>query len=144
MTKPVTRSLAPNRDLPHPPEEAWRALTQRPFIFEQCLMKNDFQPVVGYGFIFRAEPVPRWNGGLRGVGRRTLSAALLQLERFGRGGGDRYQDGRHLDLDTGTAWHAPGHGMGLSAGNGGRVSAREQLRLAALLDKRDRVVGGRS
>ncbi len=47
--------------MPHPPEKIWRALTQGPLI-EEWLMKNDFQPVVGHRFSFRATPVPNWNG----------------------------------------------------------------------------------
>jgi uncharacterized protein YndB with AHSA1/START domain len=49
------------RELPHPPEKVWRALTQSPLI-EDWLMKNDFQPVVGHRFSFRATPVPNWDG----------------------------------------------------------------------------------
>jgi uncharacterized protein YndB with AHSA1/START domain len=29
---------------------------------EEWLMKNDFQPVVGHKFNFRATPMPQWNG----------------------------------------------------------------------------------
>ncbi len=63
MNKPTTetRSLVVERQMPHPPEKVWRALTQGPLI-EQWLMKNDFQPVVGHKFTFRAEPMPHWNG----------------------------------------------------------------------------------
>ena len=62
MTKPAaTRSLVVEREMPHPPEKIWRALTQGPLI-EEWLMKNDFQPVVGHKFNFRASPMPHWNG----------------------------------------------------------------------------------
>ena len=54
MTKPdTTRSVVIERELPHPPEKIWRALTQSPLI-EEWLMKNDFQPVVGHRFNLRA------------------------------------------------------------------------------------------
>jgi uncharacterized protein YndB with AHSA1/START domain len=56
-----TRTLVIEREVPHPPEKIWRALTQSPLI-EEWLMKNDFQPVVGHRFSFRATPVPNWNG----------------------------------------------------------------------------------
>ena len=56
-----TRTLVIERELPHPPEKIWRALTQGPLI-EQWLMKNDFQPTVGHRFNFRATPVPNWDG----------------------------------------------------------------------------------
>ena len=63
MTKPaaVTRSIVIEREMPHPPEKIWRALTQGPLI-EEWLMKNDFQPVVGHKFNFRATPMAHWNG----------------------------------------------------------------------------------
>jgi len=57
----ATRSLVVERLMPHPPEKVWRALTQAPLL-EQWLMKNDFQPIVGRRFNFRADPIPHWNG----------------------------------------------------------------------------------
>ena len=57
----TTCSLVIERELPHPPEKVWRALTQGPLIAE-WLMTNDFQPVVGHRFQFRAAPVQNWNG----------------------------------------------------------------------------------
>jgi uncharacterized protein YndB with AHSA1/START domain len=57
----ATRSIVIERVIPHPPEKIWRALTQGPLI-EGWLMKNDFQPVVGHKFNFRADPMPGWNG----------------------------------------------------------------------------------
>jgi uncharacterized protein YndB with AHSA1/START domain len=62
MTIPAnTRSLVIEREMPHPPEKIWRALTQGSLL-EEWLMKNDFQPVVGHRFSFRATPMPNWNG----------------------------------------------------------------------------------
>jgi uncharacterized protein YndB with AHSA1/START domain len=63
MTKPAAapHSLVVEREMPHPPEKIWRALTQGPLI-EAWLMRNDFQPVVGHKFNFRATPMPQWNG----------------------------------------------------------------------------------
>jgi uncharacterized protein YndB with AHSA1/START domain len=57
----ATRSLVVEREMPHPPQKLWRALTQGPLI-EEWLMANDFQPVVGHRFNFRADPMPHWNG----------------------------------------------------------------------------------
>ena len=56
-----TRTLVLEREMPHPPEKIWRALTQGSLI-EEWLMTSDFQPVVGHRFTFRATPVPNWNG----------------------------------------------------------------------------------
>ena len=47
--------------MPHPPEKIWRALTEAP-LMEQWLMRNDFAPVVGRRFNFRAPAQPGWNG----------------------------------------------------------------------------------
>jgi len=58
---PAARSVVIERVMPHPPEKIWRALTQGALI-EAWLMKNDFQPVVGHKFNFRAAPMPHWNG----------------------------------------------------------------------------------
>jgi uncharacterized protein YndB with AHSA1/START domain len=60
-TSTETLSVVIEREIPHPPEKIWRALTQ-PHLIEEWLMKNDFQPVVGHRFNFRATPMPHWNG----------------------------------------------------------------------------------
>ena len=61
MTTAATRSLVIEKELSHPPEKIWRALTQGPLI-KEWLMENDFQPVVGHKFSFRSTPTPHWNG----------------------------------------------------------------------------------
>jgi uncharacterized protein YndB with AHSA1/START domain len=55
-----TRSVVIERELPHPPEKIWRALTQ-PHLIEEWLMKNDFTPVVGHRFNLRRNPQPDLN-----------------------------------------------------------------------------------
>jgi uncharacterized protein YndB with AHSA1/START domain len=57
----TTRTLVIEKELPHPPEKVWRALTQGALI-KEWLMDNDFQPVVGHRFNFRSTPMPHWNG----------------------------------------------------------------------------------
>jgi uncharacterized protein YndB with AHSA1/START domain len=55
MTKTAEiRTVVMEREVPHPPEKIWRALTQSPLL-EEWLMKNDFEPVVGHRFSFRAD-----------------------------------------------------------------------------------------
>ena len=56
-----TKSIVVERTMPHPPQKIWRALTSAPLIAE-WLMQNDFEPVVGHRFTFRATPVPGWSG----------------------------------------------------------------------------------
>ncbi|HYZ48409.1 MAG TPA: SRPBCC domain-containing protein [Sphingomonas sp.] len=58
-TATETRSVTVERELPHPPEKIWRALTQ-PHLIEEWLMKNDFEPVVGHRFNLRGD----WGGVL--------------------------------------------------------------------------------
>jgi uncharacterized protein YndB with AHSA1/START domain len=43
---------------PHPPERVWQALTE-------WLMPNDFRPIVGHQFTFRAPPQPWFDGVVR-------------------------------------------------------------------------------
>jgi uncharacterized protein YndB with AHSA1/START domain len=56
MTNAVTgtRTVVVEREIPHPPEKIWRALTQ-PHLIEEWLMKTDFKPDVGHRFNFRAD-----------------------------------------------------------------------------------------
>ncbi|WP_028034657.1 SRPBCC domain-containing protein [Chelativorans sp. J32] len=49
-----TLSVIVERELAHPPEKIWRALTQPHFI-EEWLMKNDFKPVVAHRFNLTAD-----------------------------------------------------------------------------------------
>jgi uncharacterized protein YndB with AHSA1/START domain len=112
MTTATTRSLVIEREIPHPLERVWRALTQGS-LMKEWLMDNDFQPVVGHRFNFRSTPAPNWNGvvdcevlavepnkrlsyswcsmGLASVVSWTLSATargtLLRFEQTGFGPG---------------------------------------------------------
>ncbi|WP_105426167.1 SRPBCC family protein [Neorhizobium tomejilense] len=58
-TSTQTRTVVVEREITHPAEKVWRALTQQHLI-EEWLMKNDFQPVVGHRFKLRGE----WGGVL--------------------------------------------------------------------------------
>jgi uncharacterized protein YndB with AHSA1/START domain len=82
----------------HSPESVWEYLTSAE-LMEQWLMKNDFQPIVGFDFQFRTDPVPAlefdgifyckvleivpfkklsysWNSG-PGDGRITLNSIVI-------------------------------------------------------------------
>ncbi len=56
MSEPAgeTRSVVVEREISHPPERIWRALTQ-PHLIEEWLMKNDFKPVVDHRFSLRGD-----------------------------------------------------------------------------------------
>jgi len=62
-----TRSVVVEREMPHPPEKVWRALTQ-PHLMEEWLMKNDFVPAVGHRF------------NLRGAWGGVLDCEVLEIE----------------------------------------------------------------
>ena len=49
-----TRSVIIEREMPHPPEKIWRALTQ-PHLIAEWLMKGDFKPVKDHRFKFTAD-----------------------------------------------------------------------------------------
>ena len=54
-----SRTVVVERQISHPPEKLWRALTQ-PHLIEEWLMKNDFKPAVGHRFNISAD----WGGVL--------------------------------------------------------------------------------
>ena len=49
-----TLSVVVEREIPHPPERIWRALT-RPELIAEWLMENDFRPAVGHRFELRPD-----------------------------------------------------------------------------------------
>ena len=53
-TSTETRTVTVEREVAFPPEKIWRALTQ-PHLIAEWLMKNDFEPVIGHRFNFRAD-----------------------------------------------------------------------------------------
>jgi uncharacterized protein YndB with AHSA1/START domain len=71
MSDTTPQSLVIEREMQHPPEKIWRALTHGDLI-KEWLMDNDFQPIVGHKFSFRATPVPNWNG--------VIDSAVLAVE----------------------------------------------------------------
>ena len=59
MSDTETRSVVVERELPHPPQKLWRALTQ-PHLIAEWLMQNDFVPTTGHKFQLRGD----WGGVL--------------------------------------------------------------------------------
>ncbi|MGV6873658.1 SRPBCC family protein [Pseudochelatococcus sp. B33] len=53
-TSTETLSVIVERDIPHPPEKIWRALTQ-PHLIGEWLMQNDFKPEEGHRFKLSAD-----------------------------------------------------------------------------------------
>lgn len=109
-----TRSVTLERQLPHPPEKVWRALTEQPLI-DDWLMQSDFRPEVGHKFQLKAdwgivdcevlevEPQKslayRWDAyGLKSVVTWTLAATTtgtrLTMEQTGfQPGQDQFYQG---------------------------------------------------
>src|ERR1700752_4954256 len=56
-----THAVKIEKVLPCPPGKIWRTLTKSELI-AKWLMPNDFEPVVGYRFTFRTEPLGDWDG----------------------------------------------------------------------------------
>ena len=56
---PNVRSVVVEREIAHPPEKLWRALTQ-PHLISEWLMKNDFKPAMGHRFTLTGD----WGGVL--------------------------------------------------------------------------------
>ncbi len=70
-TQPDAKTIHVEYDLPHPPAKVWRALTD-PALLGAWLMKNDFRPVVGHRFTFRAPPMQDWDG--------TVDCEVLEVQ----------------------------------------------------------------
>jgi uncharacterized protein YndB with AHSA1/START domain len=103
----MSNSIKQQFFFPHPPEAVWEYLT-RSELMELWLMKNDFQPIVGFDFQFRTNPIPSldfdgichckvleivpfkklsysWKGG-PGEGRFTLDSVVVwKLEAKDKG-----------------------------------------------------------
>ena len=96
----ATQSIVVEYDLPYPPEQVWRALTE-PRLLAAWLMPNDIKPQVGHRFTFKAAPVSGWDG--------IVSCEVLVVEphrrlRYSwRGGSDRLKE-YGAPLDTVATW----------------------------------------
>ena len=53
----MSRTIKHQIFFPHPPEIVWEYLTKSELL-ELWLMKNSFQPIVGFNFQFRTNPIP--------------------------------------------------------------------------------------
>ena len=78
-TSAETRAVIVEREVAHPPEKVWRALTQSHLIGE-WLMKTDFRPEIGHYFTFSAE----WGG----VECEVLDAVPERLLSYSWNAGD--------------------------------------------------------
>ena len=110
-TSAETRSLVVERQMPHPPEKIWRALTT-PHLIADWLMENDFAAIEGHRFTFRATPVPGWSGVTNCI---VLKAEPPRLLSYSWGDGSESDSG----LKTVVTWT-------LTAKAGGTLVRMEQ------------------
>jgi uncharacterized protein YndB with AHSA1/START domain len=100
QTASETLTVTVERDIPHPPEKLWRALTQ-PHLIEEWLMKNDFKPAVGHKFKLSGD----WGAAtcevLEIVPQKTLSYtwSAMGLESVVTFTLTRTGNGTHLRMD---------------------------------------------
>jgi uncharacterized protein YndB with AHSA1/START domain len=95
----MKRTLSRTVVYPHPIDRVWRAITD-PEALAQWLMPNDFAPVVGHEFQFRADPAPGWDGI---VHCKVLELEAPRLLRIGWRGGP---------IDTVVTWRLADEGAG--------------------------------
>ncbi|HEX4831583.1 MAG TPA: SRPBCC domain-containing protein [Trebonia sp.] len=102
---PDLAAIAADVFLPHAPDQVWRALTD-PDVLARWLMPNDFKPVVGHKFTFRARPVPaaKFSGTIACEVLELRPAELLVISWRDAGEGN--------DLDTTVTWRLEPEGRG--------------------------------
>ena len=70
----MTATVALDVEVRSPIERVWQALTDSATLSKWTLFKtNDFEPVVGHRFQFRADPAPGWNG--------VIDCEVLEVEK---------------------------------------------------------------
>jgi uncharacterized protein YndB with AHSA1/START domain len=60
-----TRDIVVDKDIPHPPEAVWKALTTAEAIARWIKEPVGFEPVVGNRFTFQTTPAGAWDGVIR-------------------------------------------------------------------------------
>ena len=105
ITPDTMRSVIVEREMAHPPEKIWRALTQGALI-EEWLMQERFPASGRARFSFRATPVPKWNG--------VIDCEVLVVEPHARlaysWGRWEFEKRGHVDIDADDGRHACAHG----------------------------------
>jgi uncharacterized protein YndB with AHSA1/START domain len=95
-----TESIVAENDLPDPPEQVWRALTD-PRLLEAWLMPNNICAEVGARFQFRTAPAPGWSGI---VECEVLQVVPHRLLVYSWRGGSKAAEGYGHELDTVVTW----------------------------------------
>jgi uncharacterized protein YndB with AHSA1/START domain len=123
MSTETTRSVVIEREMPHPPEKVWRALTQSSLL-KEWLMKNDFQPIVGHRFNFRAD----WGA----VDGEVLAVEPNKMLSYGWAAFGLESVVTWTLTPTSTGTHLRIGAVGLPNGSGAGLQGR-QVRVAGIL-----------
>src|SRR5262249_6047022 len=130
------RSVVVEREIPHPPEKVWRALTQ-PHLIEEWLMKNDFKPAVGHRFKLQSARRLGRRVGLRGPRRRVEQNAVLHLEFCARRRGLQSEKRGDFYAHSNEHGHPSAHGaVGLPDGSEAGLRGRQGGVAAVLCEAR--------
>jgi len=93
-------SITVENDLPDPPEQVWRALTD-PSLLEVWLMPNNIRAEVGARFQFRTAPAPGRSGI---VECEVLEVVPHRLLVYSWRGGSKATEGYGHQVDTVVTW----------------------------------------
>jgi uncharacterized protein YndB with AHSA1/START domain len=96
----ASRSIVIERRLQHAPDKVWRALTEDALI-AQWLMANDFRPMVGHRFTFKAKPMGDWDGTVQ---CEVLACEPNRLLRYSWTGGAASNKTYGSPLDSTVTW----------------------------------------
>ena len=91
----MSRTIVVDFDLPSPPAQVWRTLTE-PALVARWLMETDIAPIVGRQFSFRGTPMGDWDGHVACEVLAVEPARLLRYSWRGGSGANR--------LDTIVTW----------------------------------------
>jgi uncharacterized protein YndB with AHSA1/START domain len=95
-----TESIVVQNELPDPPEQVWRALTE-PALLEAWLMPNNIRAEMGARFQFRTASGPGWSGV---VECEVLEIVPERLLVYRWRGGSKTTEGHGHELDTVVTW----------------------------------------
>ncbi|MCQ4191552.1 SRPBCC family protein [Methylocystis suflitae] len=95
-----TRSLTTEKDLEHPIEAVWRAMTDSEWL-AVWFFPNDVEPVDGHKFTIWSRPIERWDGEFK---CQVLAVEPGRMLRFSWSGGDDELKGFGRYIDTTVTW----------------------------------------
>jgi uncharacterized protein YndB with AHSA1/START domain len=95
-----TRSLTTEKDIEHPIEAVWRAMTDSESL-AVWFFPNDIEPVAGHKFTIWSRPIERWDGEFKCL---VLAVEPNDMLRFRWSGGHEQLKGFGRYMDTTVTW----------------------------------------